>query len=255
MAHDPSGPLGHAERPVHVQVRESRLTWMTLFFTLVTSFLALVVSLVTLWFTWSPRGEVRAIEPSSYAIIRQDTLGPGPGYTATAEHLVLPVEWKNDKGSPVLIRRLELTVREPEGNGETHKFHLIKEYPLLSGQTFKEEYDFRNSLTLEPHSVATRVLSFRSEDFDFQFAPYTEYEVTLRFLLYQPSQPLVLQKQWPYFLVGQDSRITREERPGPDELGWRFCTYDSFTADMVHTGPVQWNWWRFDEAHNGSCRA
>jgi len=234
--------LGTSGNPVHVKARESLLTWVTL----LVSLFALGVSLWTAWVTWSPRGEVRAIEPSSYAIIQRDTLG-SPGVTATTEHLVLPVEWENDRGSPVLIRRLELTVHELEGDGGAHKFHLVKEYPILSGTAFKDDYDFRNSLTLEPHSVSTRVLSFRSEDGDFEFDPYTEYEVTLGFLLNQVPLPL------PGFL--QTSGTTGEERPGANEPRWRFCTYDTSTAEMVRTGPVRWNWWRFDEAHNGSCGA
>jgi hypothetical protein len=230
---------GTRDDPVYVKVGESLLTWVTLIFSLG----ALAVSVVTAWVTWSPMGEVRAIEPSAHAIIRKDTLG-SPGVTATTEHLVLPVELENDRGTPVLIRRLELTVDELRGDGGTHEFHLVKDYPILSGQAFKNDYDFRNSLTLQPHSVSTQVLSFRSENGDFEFAPYTEYEVTLRFL--QNQVPL------PGFL--QTSRTTQEVRPWSDEPRWRFCTYD--TAKMIHTGGVQWNWWgRFHEAHNGSCQA
>jgi hypothetical protein len=241
------GTDGNPGNPVHVKIqesvklKESFLTWVTLVF----SFIALVVSIVTALFTWSPWGEVRTIKPSSYAIIRQDTLG-SPGVTAKTEHLVLPVEWENDRGNPVLIRSLELTVSEREGDGGgTHKFYMVKEYPILSGRTFMNNYDFKDSLTLEPHSVSTRVLSFRSAD-GFEFTPYTEYEVTLGYLLNQA--PLLSG-----FL--QTSHTIAEVQPGAGEPRWQFCTYDTGAKKLIHTGSVKWNWWaRFDEAHNGSCR-
>ena len=221
--------LGHEKNPVHVNVRENKWTVLSV----LAAFSALAVSVFTLLFTLSPWGKVHAIEPSSYAIIRQDTLG-SPGVTATTEHLVLPVEWKNDKGSSVLIRRLELTISELDGDGGTHDFVLVKEYPQLSGPAFKNDSDFRNSLTLESHSVSTRVLSFRSADGDFQFAPYTKYEARIRFL--------------------QNDGSTLEERPRPGKRGWQFCTYDTDSNSMIHTGDVQWNWWVLEQERNRSCQ-
>jgi hypothetical protein len=210
---------------------------------------AVGTSIITLLATLSPSGSVHVIEPSSYAIIRQDTLGK-PGWIATAEHLVLPVEWENDYGRSVLIRGLELTVRELEGESGNHKFHLVKEYPKISEQAFKSGYDFRNSLTLEPTSVSTRVLSFRSED-DFEFDPKTKYELTLRFL---QNRPPLLSRVPLLSRLLQNNRSTQEEMPLPDEPRWQFCRYDSNA--MITTGDVRWNWWRIAEKEdNRSCRA
>jgi hypothetical protein len=226
------GTGGNPGNPVHVKVqevqeslklKESGVTWASLGL----SIIAAVLSGVTVLLTWAPWGEVSTIEPSSYAIIRRDTLG-GPNWIAKSEHLVLPVEWKNRNGGSVIIRRLELSVSKVGGNGESHKFYLVKEYPVMSARAFTKDYDFRDSLTLDRHSVSTRVLSFRSADPRFRFASNTEYEVTLSFLL--------------------NSSTTRKEEPG-----WRFCTSDSSNAAMIHSGSVRWDWWLFRGTHNGSC--
>ena len=221
--------LGNANKPFHVKVKEGRWTILSV----LAAFSALAVSAFTLLFTLSPWGNVHAIEPSSYAIIRQDTLG-SPGIFTTREHLVLPIEWKNNNGSSALISRLVLYVSERNGDGETHEFNLVKEYPQLSGPAFEEDYAFRNSLTLEPHSISSRVLSFRTAEPSFQLDPFTEYEARIQFL--------------------KNNSDTPEERPQSDEQGWRFCTYNNRNSQMIHTGDVQWNWWLFEEARDESCQ-
>lgn len=220
--------LGYKKNPAHVKVKDN----ISSILSLVVAVAALFISGLTLWLTLSPRGDVHAIEPSSYTIIRQDNLG-SPGITATTEHLVLPMELENTRGRSVLIRQVALTVSEAGEDSETHRFNLVKEYPELSGTAFTDDYTFSNTLSLEPHSVSSRVLSFRSEDKNFEFDRYTEYEVRVEFL--------------------KDRGNTPEKRPESDKQGWQFCTYDTRTSNMISSGDIQWNWWRFEESSNGNC--
>jgi hypothetical protein len=75
-----------ADRDVRVS------TTLSLYLSLVLSFVATIVSVGTLWITWAPRGEVHPIAPSGYAVMRGipkfEGLGPFP-----SDHLVLPLEW------------------------------------------------------------------------------------------------------------------------------------------------------------------
>lgn len=85
--------LRQPRRPMHVNVGEN---WWTQG-SMVVGRLALVANIFALYLARSPMREVEAMRPGSNAIIRQDTLGK-PGFVATAEHLVLPLEWRNEKG-------------------------------------------------------------------------------------------------------------------------------------------------------------
>ena len=222
--------LGQPRRPVHVSVKEN---WWTKG-SLIVGLFALLASGLALYLTWSPMGEVEAMSPGSYAIIRQDTLGK-PGFVATAEHLVLPVEWRNEKGTSVLVRRMELVV-EKEGGGDQQVFYLVKEYPQVSGQAFSKDYDFKTSLVLEPHSVETRVLSFRSQNGDFRFEPNTGYEAAVRFV--------------------RDDRGESETMPPSGEPRWRFCTRATNDPNgWIRHGDVEWNWWAIHEDDGQGCVA
>jgi hypothetical protein len=140
VSDEPIGGLGHKKNPVYVDVKES---WWTIG-SVAVAILALAASAWTLYITWSPRGEVQPIEPSSYAVLRVDPL------VGEWEHLVVPLEWENDKGRAVLIRSPRLIVCElgQTGNckrgqaGETHFFRLVREYQDISGRSFAgQSYD------------------------------------------------------------------------------------------------------------------
>jgi hypothetical protein len=229
MPDEPGGELGHKRNPVYVDVKES---WWTIG-SVVVALLALAASAWALYITWAPSGEVQPIEPSSYAVLRVDPL------VGEVEHLVVPLEWKNDKGRSVLIRSPRLRVcklgeaDKCKEDGEWHIFRLVRDYRDISGGAFAgERYNHKSSLVLKPHSISTNVLAFRFLSVGgekFQFESNVEYRITID-----------------YF---QDTESRRIE---PRYLG-NFCLKNR-TADMILSGNAQWNWWPVDE-YDKSCQA
>ena len=155
------------------------------------SLAALLVSLLSLSFTlyWnSPAGDVRPLEPSGYAIIRglgvEGGIGPYP-----SDHLVLPMQWKNASGRPVVIQTPELSLRKIDGgevSGEQLVFTLAGMYPDISTDSFSRRYIYNNSFLIEPHSVSVRTMVFHSEHFwdtnaYFQFTAYDEFQVRVTY--------------------------------------------------------------------------
>lgn len=228
----PTG-LGSEGDPVHVNVMENLWTKLAVAF----AGLALFVSVGTLLVTLAPWGSVRPIEPSSYAVLREDPL------VGEVEHLVVPLEWQNGKGRTVVIRSPKLVVCEfregEECESDAHVFRLVREYKDISERAFsREDYGHKSSLALEPHSVSTNVLAFRILDRDadgFRFSASEEYWVEIDYL--------------------QDAA---DESSGEPRLLGHFCLKgegsgpEGATAAMAGDGNVRWNWWPVDEYHK-SC--
>ncbi len=186
---------------------------------------ALGVSIWSLIYTWyrnSSRGKVGPLKPSGYAIIRGIER-----YKFPSDHLVLPFEWENSSGRPVLIRRPELILRELGKDGEDatveHRFSLAGEYPALSAEAFSKPYEFTSSFVLGPRSVSLHILLFHSEDwwnsqgrdYCFRFSAGQEYRVEVEFLKNTEQSPskVILFEAMPIF---EDSaNLSRYGESGP----------------------------------------
>ncbi len=153
--------------------------------------LALAVSALSLFFTlfWnSPIGVVSPLEPSGFAVMRGIGTEQGIG-PFSSDHLVLPMQWKNASGRPVVVQRPELhlhTIRKGNKSKKPLVFTLAGEYPDISTGSFCERYSHNNSLLIEPHSVSINTLVFHhidywTKDFSFFFTKGEEYEVVVTF--------------------------------------------------------------------------
>ena len=141
-----------------------------------------ISSTVFTFYRTSPAGEVKVVEPlSGYALVRgidptypdepdpKKGLGVGP---FPSDHLVLPLEWSNGTGSPVLIKSPTLVLRELGENGKrigkTLEFFLVGEFQEASVTVFNnvndKPHNFTNSVVVEPHSVKQTVSVFRVSD-------------------------------------------------------------------------------------------
>jgi hypothetical protein len=162
---------------------------------------------------------VEVIEPlSGYAIVRgidptypgEPEKGQGVGVGPwPSDHIVLPLEWSNGTGTPVLIKQPVLVLTELSQNGEPirRKFFLVGEFDEASTTVFndvnKKPPSFTNSLVLDPHSVLQGVFVFRINKWDtrnlcFRFHQGQRYEVDLLF----DRHPQDLRVQWGWWVLG-----------------------------------------------------
>lgn len=144
-------------------MKTEHVNWWSTFAAVVSALFAIVSAVVAV-LVWWPFGEVRPIEPSAYAISRGVDLSSG---RFPSDHLVVPLEWENSKGRPVLIRQPELVLYEFDDGEETgtqHRFLLAGEYADISPEAFSGPYAHKNSLVLDPHSVSLHALIFHIED-------------------------------------------------------------------------------------------
>jgi hypothetical protein len=172
------------------------------------SIAALFVSIFSVMLSWywnSPIGDVRALEPSGYAIVRgidptfegepelHKGLGVGPW---PSDHVVMPIEWANNSGSSILVKDPVLVFQELDRDGhpigDEIRFFLIGEFPEISAQVFNnvntKPHTFKNSVIIEPHTVIQSISVFRVEGWFkepnqcFRFIPGENYRVELRYL-------------------------------------------------------------------------
>lgn len=147
-----------------------------------------IVAVVVSVGAWNPWGRVIPIEPSGYAIVR------GLPDGAVPDHLVFPLEWENERGGTVLVRKPRLTLTELQDGdptGPQQVFQLVGRYPDISESSFSKPYTFGNSVTIEPHSVASDVFVFAplywyepdNPDHDFRFRPGTSYRADINYFL------------------------------------------------------------------------
>ena len=143
----------------------------------------------------SPAGEVKVVEPlTGYALVRGiDPGGEGGAFAISSDHIVLPLEWSNGTGSPVLIKSPSLRLSELGENGEPNgkqlKFFLVGELPEMSVPVLsnldKNPPNFTNSVVVEPHSVKPTVAVFRVHNWDehdcLRFHQGQNYKVVLEY--------------------------------------------------------------------------
>jgi hypothetical protein len=147
---------------------------VALFLGILSTFLGIVSTVFALYRT-SPAGEVKLVLPlSGYAVVRGinpegTQLGPW-----SPDHIVLPLEWSNGTGTPVLIKSPSLLLRELGENekptGKRLKFFLVGELPeasiMVSDNLNTRPHTFTNSVVVEPHSVKQTVSVFRVNNWD-----------------------------------------------------------------------------------------
>jgi hypothetical protein len=153
------------------------------------SILALAVSMVSLWISiFGAPGVVRPLTPSGYAIIRE--IGPFP-----SDHILIPLEWENTTGRPVLIRQPYLRLRELDSagreTGKEYRFVLAGEYPGISTNSLQGMYSILNSFNLPEHAISLKLLVFHNDQwwnessdlYRLRFKAGQEYKVYIGYKL------------------------------------------------------------------------
>jgi hypothetical protein len=200
--------------------KEGRVEVAISVFALIVSFGALAF---TLWFNLSP-GNVRALKPSGYCIIREIDSFP-------SDHIVLPLEWENTGGRLALVRHPYLVLRElgPDGKETGNKYHffLAGDYPDVSSNSFAERYSIKQSFILDPHSISPKVLVFHIENwwnesksndlYKFRFTGGVNYRVYIGFQRNLDEQPEVELFEMPIF-----ASVDRLDRNGTEGYWWDF---------------------------------
>lgn len=184
---------------------------------------ALLISIASFLFTLylnSAIGEVRPLQLSAYAVIRGMGIEQGIG-GFPSDHLVLPMQWKNASGGPVVIQQPELILHEVCDGKETgtqHIFTLAGEYPDISTQSFSHRYSHKNSLLVDKKSVSLNTLIFHHKyywdrngiqdkvGYAFRFKAEQESRVCIR---YSKNSGLnaVLQKVLKRYADGEKTEI------------------------------------------------
>ena len=147
---------------------------VALFLGIFSTALGIVSTVFTLYRT-STAGEVKVVKPvSGYALVRGiDPEGAHMG-PWNPDHIVLPLEWSNGTGTPVLIKSPTLQFSELGENGKPTgkliKFFLVGELPeasiMVSDNLNTRPHTFTNSVVVEPHSVKQTVSVFRVNNWD-----------------------------------------------------------------------------------------
>lgn len=166
---------------------------LALFLGILSTLLGIVSTMFTLYRT-SAAGEVKVVKPlSGYALVRG--INPDPGgaesgpFAISSDHIVLPLEWSNGTGTPILIKSPSLQLTELGENGKQLKFFLVGELPEMSIAVFENLNEkpptFSNSVVVEPHSVKKTVSVFRVNNWDehkcLRFHQGQNYKVELEY--------------------------------------------------------------------------
>lgn len=179
------------------------------------SVIALLASIISLYFSIiGTPGTIQPIKPTGYGIIRGDGSFP-------SDSIVLPIEWENTSGKPIVIRQPELILNELDSNGQKtgnkYRFLLAGEYSEISSEAFKKQYALKNSFVIEAHSIPLKVLVFHyerwwdetDEFYKFQFKGNQKYSVSIGF------QPNLEQKrqidffEMPIYLRADELQVDR----------------------------------------------
>lgn len=209
---------------------------------------ALAVSVLSLCITMyrtSPIGAVKPVMPlTSYALVRgidpEGTFGLYP-----SDHIVLPLEFSNNTGSPVLIKgpRLEFDeIGAPKSKNVT--FFLTGEYEELSaellGDVNSQPHNFAPALVLAPHSVSQKILVFRvsgwfkdEKNYCFRFHQGQKFNVDLKYRRI-PQNPVIA---WIWrMLPGDGPEVDMRLEPVLPMLEG-INGYDLYTADFISLLP------------------
>jgi hypothetical protein len=136
---------------------------------------ALIISIISLLFTLyssSSLGSVTLLEPSGYGIVRgiyPPQTDDGESSTSPrnarngADHLFVPVEWRNNSGGTILIKEPRLVLVNEAG--DNFPFFLLGEYPNIDA-VFQDHtsYTLTNTFVLKPHAVTQNIAVFRIAD-------------------------------------------------------------------------------------------
>jgi hypothetical protein len=182
----------------------SGIAKVALFLGLLSTLLAITSTGITLYRT-STAGKVEVVEPlSGYALVRGiNPGGEGGAFAISSDHIVLPLEWSNGTGSPVLIKSPSLRLSELGENGKQLKFFLVGELPEMSITVFDNLSErpptFTNSVVVEPHSVKPTVSVFRVNNWDehqcLRFHQGQNFKVVLEYRRI-PQEPRVRLPSW-----------------------------------------------------------
>jgi hypothetical protein len=147
---------------------------VALFLGIFSTVLGIISTGITLYQT-SSAGKVKVVKPvSGYALVRGiDPEGSQMG-PWNPDHIVLPLEWSNGTGSPVMIKSPSLQFSELGENGKPTgrliTFFLVGELPessiMVSDNLNTIPHTFTNSVVVEPHSVKQTVSVFRVNNWD-----------------------------------------------------------------------------------------
>jgi hypothetical protein len=154
---------------------------------IIISVIALLTSIVSLYFSVvGTPGTVQPIKPTGYGITRGDGSFP-------SDSIVVPLEWENTSGKPIVIRQPVLILDELDDNGQKtgnkYRFLLAGEYSEISSEAFSKQYARKNSFVVEARSIPLKVLVFHYERwwdetdkfYAFQFKAKQRYSVTIEF--------------------------------------------------------------------------
>ena len=149
-------PKGRAEAKINTGIA---------FFTLLIAFWSFSLSGINAYYAHSRQeelmkpGEAVPEKPSNFIIIRG--LDPFP-----SDHIVLPLEWSNLGGQPIIVKHPTLVLHKIAGQKPLDKytFSLAGAFPNTYLKSLKEEnYMLTKSFSLNPHSIIQKVLVFHVE--------------------------------------------------------------------------------------------
>jgi hypothetical protein len=175
-------------------------TWIPIILSSLTKVIAIVTFIVTVN-PWAPVGVVtptvgvaivRGIDPTFPGEPKPgEGVGIGP---YPSDHLVVPLEWRNDTGSSLSFHQPILILHKLNQNGEDTedelKFYMINELPDLSSDTLesisRKPMGFSNTVYVQPHSIVKSVALFRvegwaSENLCFRFHQGATYRVEIEY--------------------------------------------------------------------------
>lgn len=148
-------------------------------------------------------GTVTPFPPTGYCIIRELDHFP-------SDHLVLPLQWHNTSGKPILVRNVYLDVKKLNSDDNEvdsiGMFTMAGEYPAISTGSFQDEHEIKNAFTVAPHSISSRIQLFHisdfwdreSENFEFRFHGGEKYRVYIGFERNMDEQPETFLFDMPY---------------------------------------------------------
>jgi hypothetical protein len=195
------GEIRHFQLPGGIKVMarhasEKAGSQLSLWISITSAFIA-IISAVVAYLSYAQPGVVQPITPGGYAIVRGDGSFP-------SDMIVLPLEWQNTRGKPVLIRHPELFLHELDANGKEtgtiYRFVLAGEFPEISYSAIAKGYVFESSFVVPANSIPIKNLVFHYERwwdetnrlYDFRFKGGQKYKVTIR---YQPNQETIREQE------------------------------------------------------------
>ena len=165
---------------VHIKSFPPKPFLSFLSFSSILSFLALIVSGISLYYTLCP-GKAVVFPVSAYAIVTGVDNFP-------SHHLVLPMEIANKGNRPVLIRQPSLVLTDENDN--VLKFLVAGEYRQLTDEYLSKDYVKTVAFNIESHSGKVINILFHIENwwdkskegaYKFKFTKGIKYQVRFNY--------------------------------------------------------------------------